>query len=82
MNAECLSSKHGFIPFLEIQVNQACNLSCKGCSTFSDLKWNGYFTWEEGRSWLEPWIINIELPAIGYMGGEPLLNPQLPEIIS
>ena len=70
------------IPFLELQVNQACNLSCKGCSTFSDLKWNGYFTWDEGRSWLEPWIKKVELPAIGYMGGEPLLNPTIKEWIT
>jgi len=69
------------IPFLEIQVNQACNLSCKGCSTFSDLKWNGYYTWEEGRSWLEPWISKLDLPAIGYMGGEPLLNPTIKQWI-
>ena len=69
------------IPFLEIQVNQACNLSCKGCSTFSDLKWHGYYTWEEGKSWLKPWINKIELPAIGYMGGEPLLNPTIKDWI-
>jgi len=69
------------IPFLELQVNQACNLSCKGCSTFSDLKWSGYFTWEEGRSWLVPWIGKVHLPAIGYMGGEPLLNPTIKEWI-
>ena len=28
-------------------------------------------TWAEGRSWLEPWLEHVELPAIGYMGGEP-----------
>lgn len=69
------------IPFLEMQVNRACNLSCKGCTTFSDLKWSGYHTWAEGRSWLEPWLEHVELPAIGYMGGEPLLNPNIQEWI-
>ena len=69
------------IPFLELQVNQACNLACKGCSTFSDLKWQGYFTWEEGRSWLLPWIDKVDLPAIGFMGGEPLMNPTIKQWI-
>ena len=63
--------------FLEIMIINACNLSCKGCTTFSDLKHSGYVPWNLGRSWLEPWTDRIQIQAIGLMGGEPLMNPEL-----
>lgn len=65
------------LPFLEVMVIRGCNLSCQGCTTFSDLPHAGYFTWDQGRKELEPWIDRINLPAIGIMGGEPLMNPYL-----
>lgn len=65
------------LPFLEIMVIRTCNLSCKGCTTFSDLKYSGYYTWDQGRSWVEPWTQRIKLSAVGVMGGEPLINPQI-----
>jgi sulfatase maturation enzyme AslB (radical SAM superfamily) len=37
----------------------------------------GYVTWKQGRSEIEPWINRVNLPAIGIMGGEPLMNPDL-----
>jgi len=65
------------LPFLEVMVIRGCNLSCQGCTTFSDLPHAGYFTWGQGRQELEPWANRINLPAIGIMGGEPLMNPYL-----
>lgn len=65
------------LPFLEIMVIRGCNLSCEGCTTFSDLKHSGYLTWQQGREWLEPWTHRLDLPAIGFMGGEPLMNPDI-----
>lgn len=65
------------LPFLEVVVIRGCNLSCQGCTTFSDLPHAGYFTWDQGRQQLEPWLGRLELPAIGIMGGEPLMNPYL-----
>jgi len=58
-------------------VIRGCNLSCEGCTTFSDLKHSGYTTWDQGRRWLQPWTERLELPAIGFMGGEPLMNPDI-----
>jgi organic radical activating enzyme len=65
------------LEFLEVMVINACNLSCAGCTTFSDLKHSGYVTWKQGRDWLEPWTNRINIQAIGMMGGEPLMNPEL-----
>jgi organic radical activating enzyme len=56
---------------------QGCNLSCVGCSNYSDLIHRGYLTWEEGRAQIEPWLDRIDLPDFGIIGGEPLMNPEI-----
>jgi organic radical activating enzyme len=65
------------LEFLEVMIIRTCNLSCQGCTTFSDLTYNGYTTWEQGKLWLKPWIQRLDIQAIGLMGGEPLINPQI-----
>lgn len=67
------------LPFLEMMVINSCNLSCQGCTTFSDLKHSGYVTWQQGQKQLEPWLERIDLQAFGFMGGEPLMNPTIRE---
>ena len=65
------------LPFVEIMITQACNLSCNGCTNYSDLVHNGYLTWEEGRAQLEPWLERVDIPDFGILGGEPLMNPRV-----
>jgi organic radical activating enzyme len=65
------------LPFLEIMVIRTCNISCEGCTTFSDLKYNGYVPWSQGQAWIQPWINRLDIQAVGLMGGEPLINPEL-----
>lgn len=65
------------IEFLEVMVIRTCNLSCQGCTTFSDLTYSGYTTWEQARAELEPWTHRLDIEAIGIMGGEPLINPDI-----
>lgn len=65
------------LPFVESMIGRPCNLSCIGCSTFSDLKWQGYVTADQGLSWLEPWKHRLNIQAWAPMGGEPFMNPQL-----
>lgn len=65
------------LEFLEVMIINACNLSCAGCTTFSDLKHQGYVSWQQGQQWIYPWSKRIEIDAIGVMGGEPLMNPDL-----
>ena len=65
------------LPFVEIMITQACNISCAGCTNYSDLPHNGYLTWEEGREQIEPWLARVDIPDFGILGGEPLMNPRV-----
>ena len=65
------------LPFVEMMVTQACNLSCHGCTNYSDLVHNGYLTWEQGRAQIVPWLDRVDIPDFGMLGGEPLMNPDI-----
>jgi sulfatase maturation enzyme AslB (radical SAM superfamily) len=69
------------LPFIEIMVTQACNLSCTGCTNYSDLKHAGYVTWAQGQKQLEAWLTRVDIPDFGILGGEPLMNPYIREWI-
>lgn len=70
------------IPYAEIMVTQVCNLSCLGCSTYSDMSHKGYVPWNNGKAQLEPWLNRVKFEHFGLMGGEPLINPQIRQWIS
>lgn len=65
------------LPFVEMIVTRVCNLVCNGCSTYSDLPDKGYVKWNDGQAALEPWLDRIAIRDFGFMGGEPLINPEL-----
>jgi organic radical activating enzyme len=65
------------LPFVEIMITQTCNLSCAGCTNYSDLLHQGYLTWDEGKEQIEPWLRRVDIPDFGILGGEPLMNPQI-----
>jgi len=65
------------LPFLETMITQVCNISCLGCTNYSDLTHQGYVSWQQGKEWLEPWLSRIDIPDFGIMGGEPLINPEV-----
>lgn len=58
-------------------VTQACNISCTGCTNYSDLVHSGYLTWEQGKKQIVPWLERLEIPDFGILGGEPLMNPDI-----
>ncbi len=60
-------------------LTQACNLSCTGCTNYSDLSHKGYLSWKTGEKWLSNWANVIDIPDFGIMGGEPLINPEYRE---
>jgi len=64
------------LPFLETMITQVCNLSCAGCTNYSDLEHKGYVSWDEGKQQIKSWLERIDIPDFGIMGGEPLINPQ------
>lgn len=65
------------LPFVEIMITQVCNLSCSGCTNYSDLSHNGYLSWADGKAEIEPWLERLDIPDFGIMGGEPLMNPEV-----
>jgi sulfatase maturation enzyme AslB (radical SAM superfamily) len=65
------------LEFLELMAINACNLACEGCTTFSDLRHQGYQTWAQAKQQLVPWLEKINIQGVGFMGGEPLMNPTI-----
>jgi organic radical activating enzyme len=65
------------IPFLETMITQVCNLSCEGCTNYSDLNHKGYVKWEDGKQDIAKWLNVVDIPDFGIMGGEPLINPEV-----
>lgn len=65
------------LPFLETMATQACNLSCSGCTNYSDLPHKNYVAWQVAKQWIEPWLERIHIDDFGIIGGEPLLNPEI-----
>tara|TARA_Y100000748_G_scaffold238087_1_gene202125 strand:- start:240 stop:1094 length:855 start_codon:yes stop_codon:yes gene_type:complete len=69
------------IEYIEIQFIHACNLACKACATFSEMKHHGYTAWTQIEKDLAPWLERLDPECIGVMGGEPFMNPQLEDFI-
>jgi hypothetical protein len=65
-----------FLPFVETMITQVCNLSCQGCSNYSDIKHSGYESWQQGKNALTNWLSRIDIGEFGIMGGEPMINPE------
>jgi organic radical activating enzyme len=65
------------LSFLETMIVYGCNLSCVGCTNYSDYDVKGMVSWAQGKQWLEQWLERIEIPDFGIMGGEPLMNPEV-----
>ena len=65
------------LPFLETMITQVCNLSCTGCTNYSDLRHKGYVPWLQGKEDIKSWLEIVDILDFGIMGGEPLLNPQV-----
>jgi hypothetical protein len=69
------------LEFLEIMAINACNLRCQGCTTFSDLPHKGYVDWHDAKTWLTNWSARLDFDAIGIIGGEPLIHPQIRQFL-
>jgi uncharacterized Fe-S cluster-containing radical SAM superfamily protein len=63
-------------------VMRNCNLSCDGCTTFSDYTHSGsYPTIDEIVGDLKMWAQRVHYDHLGTMGGEPLLNPYIEDLL-
>lgn len=69
------------IPKLDMHVSDACNLHCEQCDHFSDLNFQTIFTPKTLREWCEPWKDKILPQSFHILGGEPLMNDDIEEIV-
>jgi organic radical activating enzyme len=70
------------LPYIEFMVMRNCNLSCDGCTTFSDHTHPGnYPQIDEIIKELKMWGERVNFDHLGTMGGEPLLNPYIQDLI-
>jgi len=71
------------LPYMELHVADACNLRCKGCSHFSNLiagaRNPSLQEYEESLKLLSEKFYSID--KLRLLGGEPLLNPELPQYV-
>lgn len=67
------------LSYAEVMASYACDLSCTGCTNYSNYHYSGHPKWEGVRDHLQAWLPRIEFTAFGVIGGEPLLNPRLEE---
>ena len=77
MTMEHFKNKKILLPFLETMATQVCNLSCPGCSNYSDIAHIGYVPWNDIKSQLSEWLEILTIPDFGIIGGEPLVNPEI-----
>ena len=69
------------ISHLEWHISHACNFTCESCCHFSNHKFTGDISIDEISNWYKLWNHRIEPDTIDILGGEPLLNKSIYEII-
>jgi organic radical activating enzyme len=69
------------IPYAEVQASNACTLSCNYCTNYSDYNMKGVLEFDEFVSWADSWSKRVKINALGFVGGEPLINPKLLDMI-
>jgi organic radical activating enzyme len=66
---------------LEIHAANSCNFTCESCSHFSNGGHKGILSVQEAESWMKKWNKRIDPKTFRILGGEPLINPNINEII-
>jgi hypothetical protein len=66
---------------LEIHATHACNMTCESCSHFSNNHHSGFIDAATAIEWSRNWNERIQPWRVCVLGGEPTLNPKLPEIL-
>lgn len=56
-------------------LSNSCTLSCFGCTNYSDYNMKGSLEFNEFKTWIDEWSKIIDIGTFGFMGGEPLINP-------
>ena len=69
------------VPYLETLITKSCNLHCDGCQNYTNYAFKGIMEFDALAEDLRRWGARIRPAVYRILGGEPLLHPQLPEII-
>jgi MoaA/NifB/PqqE/SkfB family radical SAM enzyme len=69
------------VPHLEWHVSHSCNLTCESCIHFTNHNHNKIVSIEELKKWYSLWNKKISPKNMVLLGGEPLLNKDIIEII-
>jgi hypothetical protein len=69
------------IPRLDLMIAYSCNIRCKGCISLSDFNRDGVAPYGEIESWIDYWKDHLAPKVITLFGGEPLLHPQIKDIL-
>lgn len=76
------SEKKPIFPYIEIPVVAGCNLKCNNCSFFCNyIDENFYVDIEELRKDIKELSKKIDIKRIRILGGEPLLHPEVCNIL-
>lgn len=68
---------------LEYHIVDACNLACKFCTHYSDMKQPlNAQDLDKARAEWEPWAERVQPGRFIILGGEPTLHKQLPQFVS
>lgn len=71
-----------FMPYLEYNVADSCNLKCKGCTHFSNLCGEDVFAvFENFRNDIKQISSKVCIGQLRLLGGEPLLHRQLSSFV-
>jgi len=66
---------------LELHVAHACNLSCESCAHYSNHHDGGVLSLAIAREWLSAWNLRLRPRQFSLLGGEPAINPALPQFV-
>jgi organic radical activating enzyme len=69
------------VPKLEMHLAYGCTLRCEQCSHYSNYGLGGSLSLDEGSAWLKNWSARVEPVHFSFLGGEPLLNSDVPRFL-
>lgn len=81
---EFIQQKGSFLTYFVLNILDHCNLNCQGCDHFSNIAEKRFvsLTDIEKDTQRMAALLDGRLPRMGIMGGEPLLHPDLLDILS
>ena len=70
------------ISYVEFYITNVCDFNCEGCNRLNNYHFTGHQLWKDYAEVYEQWAEKLDIGRITILGGEPTLNPSLPEWIT